>query len=99
MTGFTHEECFSTLWPIKEAIDYLLAHNYDPGVMTLDSIVCTEDYEIKLLDSFFEDETIGLKQRDGFETVIYEELFNILFDVLFPDQVHIKSRKSRYDKA
>jgi hypothetical protein len=31
---------------------YFIAHNYDPGPLSLDSIVCTPEYHIKFLDTF-----------------------------------------------
>ncbi len=41
MNQFSTEEIFSTLDPIKEALDHMIAHNYDPGHLNLQSIVCS----------------------------------------------------------
>jgi hypothetical protein len=52
MGCFSHEEVFQTLQPVKDVLDYFIAHNYDPGPLSLDSIVCTPEYHIKFLDTF-----------------------------------------------
>lgn len=82
--------------PIRELLDYFVSQNYDPGFITLSSIVCTKDYEVKFIDGFFRAESISLRERPNFKTNLYEEFTHLLFDLLFPFDKHLKSLKSRY---
>lgn len=72
MVTFTHEEVFETMHPIKQAIDHLVLNHYDPGPLSLNSIVCSETYEIKLMDSFLHEAKLTLHQRPDFKTLLYE---------------------------
>lgn len=49
--------------PIKEVIDYMVHQNYDPGELTYASIVCTENYEIKFIDSILHEPSLMSKDR------------------------------------
>lgn len=41
----------------------MVHHNYDPGELTFSSIVCTDSYEIKFIDSAFHESSIISKDR------------------------------------